>query len=445
MLAALARIGRNTFAALADTWSQIWFQPYSTIPLEIVRIGVGTPVFLHYLMATPFLFMFWGNTDWMPLDVARTYNQGPWEQSLLFYFSEPWHWIAFHVVFLFCGAAFVLGWRTAWVKWIFLIGHISYDYRNITISYGVQSISACLLFIMCLAPVGRAVSLDRLRAVRAAKRVNLEATVPPYISPWACACTRLIQIQMVTLWFYSGIEKIRGDEWWNGDGVWLALSTYEFYNPIALDVVSHHYWLINIATYSTILLEIIYPFLIWQRRTRPYMLAGAIFLHLMFFVLLRLVYFSAVMISGHMSFLLPEWLARWREAWKRTMGEMEMVYDGRCAFCVRSMAWFLAFDGLGQIKLRNFRTHPSPVVSDAQVEKALYTVLPDGRALAGFEAYRYVVLRVPGMWWMVPFFYTPVLSRLLGRPIYNWIASNRSRLSGLMRAEPATLNSEARV
>ena len=60
------------------------------------------------------------------------------------------------------------------------------------------------------------------------------------------------------------------------------------------------------------------------------------------------------------------------------------------------MAWFLAFDGLGQIKVRDFRTDPSPAVSDAQMEKALYLVLPDGRALPGFEAYRYVVPRVPG-------------------------------------------------
>ena len=54
--------------------------------------------------------------------------------------------------------------------------------------------------------------------------------------------------------------------------------------------------------------------------------------------------------------------------------------------------------------------------------------LPDSRALPGFEAYRYVVLHVPGLWWQVPFFYTPVHSRLFGHPIYNWIAANRSRL-----------------
>jgi predicted DCC family thiol-disulfide oxidoreductase YuxK len=105
-----------------------------------------------------------------------------------------------------------------------------------------------------------------------------------------------------------------------------------------------------------------------------------------------------------------------------------MVYDGTCGFCKRSMAWFLAFDGLGQIQIRDFRSSPSPVVSDEKMKTALYLVLPDGRALPGFETYRYVVLRVPGLWWLIPFFYVPLFSRLFGHPIYNWIAANRSRL-----------------
>jgi hypothetical protein len=51
-------------------------------------------------------------------------------------------------------------------------------------------------------------------------------------------------------------------------------------------------------------------------------------------------YFSCVMIMGHMSFVRPEWLARLGEAWKRKIGEMEMIYDGKCGFCIRSMACF---------------------------------------------------------------------------------------------------------
>jgi len=417
-------------AALGRSWSRIWFQDRSTSPLELARMGIGAALLLHYGMATPYLFTFWGDAGWMPRDLVLE-NIDFWTQSVFFYFSAPWQWIAFHFLFLVSCTALMIGWRTSWVKWIVLVGQISYEIRNPALFYGVDKILAGLLLILCLAPIGRAMSLDRVRAVRAAKRGRLKAKLPPYTSAWAGACTRLMQIQMAALFFYSGIEKLRGDEWWNGDAIWFLFVTNEYYSPLLLDLLARHYWLVNVATYSTILIELAFPFLIWQRRTRPYLLAAAIFLHLQFMFFMALYYFSFVMIMGHMSFVRPEWLARLGEAWKRRMGKMEMIYDGKCGFCVRSMVWLLAFDGLGQISIRNFRTNPSPVVSDAKMEKALYLVLPDGRALPGFEAYRYVVPRVPGLWWLIPFFYVPVLSRLFGHPIYNWVAANRSRLSAL--------------
>jgi predicted DCC family thiol-disulfide oxidoreductase YuxK len=429
VLAALARISAGAAAGFGRAWSALWFQSSPTTPLEITRIGLGAAMLFHYLMATPFLFVFWGDDGWLPKQTALDALENSWMLSVQFYFTAPWQWIAFHVVFLFACAAFMVGWRTSWVKWIVLIAEISYDHRNQTITYGVESILACMLVVLCFAPIGRALSLDRVRAVRAAKRHNLEATVPPYTSEWAGACTRLLQIQMATLFFYSGFGKVQGEEWISGDAVWSAISTYEFYNPIVVGFAARHYWLVTLASYSTILIELAYPFLIWQRKTRPYLLACAMFLHVMFVVCLGLVFFSFIMICGHLSFTRPEWLQAVGAWWKRRSGDMEMIYDGRCGFCVRSMAWLIAFDGLAQIRVRDFRTNPSPVVGDALVEKALYLVLPDGRALPGFEAYRYAVLRVPGLWWLVPFFYVPVLSRLLGHPIYNWVAANRSRLA----------------
>jgi predicted DCC family thiol-disulfide oxidoreductase YuxK len=424
-----ARVIGNAFAALGRAWSWFWFQSSVTAPMELTRMGVGAAILLHYGMATPFLFDLWGEAGWVPRALVLEDKTDPWLQSIFFYFTASWQWAAFHGLFLLCAAALMVGWRTSWVKWIVLIGQVSYDYRNPVLFYGVDKILACLLIILCVAPIGRALSLDRVRAVRTAKREKLEATLPPYGSSWAAACIRLMQIQMAVLFFYSAISKLRGDDWWDGDALWIVFTTGEHYNPVMLDLLASHYWLTNVGTYATVLIEIAFPFLIWQRRTRPYLLAAAIFLHVQFAVLMGLFYFSFVMVMGHMSFVRPEWLARLGQAWKRKIGDMEMIYDGRCGFCVRSMAWFLAFDGLEQIRIRDFRANPSPVISDTQVEKALYLVLPDGRALPGFEAYRYVVLRVPGLWWQVPFFYVPVLSRLFGHPIYNWIAAHRGRLS----------------
>jgi predicted DCC family thiol-disulfide oxidoreductase YuxK len=413
--------------SLRETWDCVWFEEMPTTMLDIARIGIGAAMLIHYTLAIPFLLLFWGD-DGLISRTQSLEDGGPWAYSVHFYFTAPWQWMAFHAVFLLGCAAFMAGWRTSWAKWIVLIGQISYAYRNPVLAYGVDKMLASLLLIQCVAPIGRALSLDRVRAVRAAKRGNLQASLPRYSSSRAGACTRLMQIQMAVLFFYSGVGKIRGDDWWDGDAMWQLFVTHEYYHGLMLQVLARQYWLGSIATYGTILIEIAFPFLIWQNRTRPYALAAAIFLHLQFAFLMGLFYFSFVMIMGHMSFLRPIWLDRLGTIWKQRMGDMEMIYDGRCGFCVRSMAWFLAFDGLQQVRARDFRTAPSPIVNDAQLEKALYLVLPDGRALPGFEAYRFVVPRVPGMWWMIPFFYLPVFSRLIGRPIYRWVAANRRSL-----------------
>jgi predicted DCC family thiol-disulfide oxidoreductase YuxK len=429
--AASAPTGKIRFAPLVRAWSRLWFQDKPTVPLEITRIGVGAALLLHYSIATPYLLTFWGDDGWVPRSVFMEDAADPWMQSVFFHFTAPWQWGAFHALFLFCCTALMLGWRTSWVKWLVLAGQVSYANRNLDLTYGVDAILACLLVILCFAPIGRALSLDRVRQVRRAKLANLAdlaARPPQFTSPWAFACTRLMQIQMAVLFFFSAADKLKGDDWWDGNAVWLVFSNIDYYNGVVLDILASHYWLANVATYATILIEIAFPFLIWQRRTRPFMLAGAIFLHLQFALLMNLYYFSFVMIMGHMSFVRRSWLTRLGAAWKRKMGDMEMIYDGACGFCKRSMARFLAYDGLAQIRVRDFRTNPSPLVSDEAMKQALHLVLPDGRTLPGFEAYRYVVLRVPGLWWQVPFFYIPVLSRLLGHPVYNWIAANRSRL-----------------
>jgi predicted DCC family thiol-disulfide oxidoreductase YuxK len=409
-------------------WVALWFRDAPTSPLELTRIGIGAALFINYALATPYLFDFWGEQGLVPRTLV--FDAGNWKRSVLFYTTAPWQLVGFHAVFLFCALALMLGWRTRWVKWLVLIGQLSYAHRDPVFVYGVDQVLACLLFILALAPIGRAISLDRVRQARAAKRIDIESRPPRYTSPWAGACTRLMQIQMAIILFFSALHKIRGNEWWNGDAIWLVFSLQENYYRPFLAVLAHHYWLVNFATYATILIEIGFPFLIWQRRTRPYMLAAAIFLHLNIAVFMGMPYFSFVMIMGHMSFIRPEWIEELSRIWKHKMGAMEMVYDGKCGFCVRSMIGLLAFDGLGQITTRNFRVAPSPVVSDAKLEKALYLALPDGRALPGFEAYRYVVLRVPGLWGLIPLFYLPVLSRLFGHPIYNWIAANRSKISG---------------
>ena len=199
-LVAFAQSVRSAHSALVGHWTRFWFESAPTTPLEIARIGVGAAMLINYALATPHLLTFWGSGGWIPL--AQIFDEADeWTHSLLFHLSQNWELFLFHMVFLFCCASLMLGWRTSWVKWVVLIGQVSYAYRNPILVYGVDKILCSLLVILCFAPIGRAISLDRVRAVRAAKKSNLAATLPRFESPWANACTRLMQIQMAILFF----------------------------------------------------------------------------------------------------------------------------------------------------------------------------------------------------------------------------------------------------
>lgn len=410
-------------------WNRLWFQEKNTVPLDVIRMGLGFLIFFNYAMFSPEdIVVLYGESGLFTRDVVPEMTQLN-QFSFFVYFDQPWQLLTFHYVFVVLCFCLFIGWQTRWVKWLVLIGHLSYFNRNEFVFYGVDTVLIALLLILCIAPIGSALSLDRVRRVRKYKKqYGLDAHPPLPVSQRGFACQRLMQFQMAVIYFSAGIEKLYGDMWWSGEAPWFAMVNNETaFFPMG--IFADHFWMINLMAYGTIFVEISYAFLIWSYKTRPYFLVAALILHLSIGILLGMYYFAAVMAFGHLAFMRRHWYARAGQWWRRKMGAMEMIYDGECGFCKRSMAAFLAFDGLHQISVRDYRTNPSPVVASEKVDKALYLVTRDKQAIPGFDAYRYAVLRVPGLWWQVPLFYVPFVSKLAGRPIYNWIAANRGVIS----------------
>ncbi len=412
---------------IAERWQCLWFQSETSFNLDVIRMGLGFCMLFAYAGLTPYVGELYSDQGWISDQAVYLYRDHPWFQSLFFYLPDQYQ-LAAHWVFLVSCLLFAVGWKTRYVKWLVLVFQISYAYRNPLITYGVDSILCSVLFILCLAPIGHSLSLDRWAELKRAKLQDLHQHPPAYQSIYLFMFRRLVQIQMAIFFLFAGIEKLRGEYWWSGDALWVALNNYEYTN-IPLGFFAEHYWLINLLTYFTLLVEAGYFYLIWQRSTRPWFLGAAITLHLGIAILMGLYYFSLVMIFCHLSFVRREWYTRLFDWWRNKMGRMEMIYDGECGFCKRSMAWTLAFDGLQQISIRDYRRSASPLVSKEESDLALYAVNHRDEKFAGFDAYRYVVLRVPGLWWLVPLFYIPWLSRAVGRPLYLWIASHRHVIS----------------
>jgi hypothetical protein len=174
--------------------------------------------------------------------------------------------------------------------------------------YGVDQVAISLLFILCLAPIGRALSVDHLLALRAVRRPGSALPLLLEPGPWAAACARLVQLQMAIVFLFSGFTKLGGKEWLQGRALWSVFSRNEMYNGPILDLLARFPLVDSAATYAVLAIELVYPALIWPQRTRPYLLVAALLLHLQIGLWMGMPYFACVMSLGHLSFLPWPWL-----------------------------------------------------------------------------------------------------------------------------------------
>ena len=101
--------------------------------------------------------------------------------------------------------------------------------------------------------------------------------------------------------------------------------------------------LINLLTHSSLLLELVYPVLIWVKLLRPLLLAGVAVLHLGIAVTSPgLAEFALAMLAANLAFVSGPWL-RGLVTGADQPG-LTVLYDGACPRCRASMALILAAD-----------------------------------------------------------------------------------------------------
>ena len=107
---------------------------------------------------------------------------------------------------------------------------------------------------------------------------------------------------MCIVYLFAGLGKLQGNTWWNGEAIWGAFASHE-YQTMDFTWLCDYMWLVNLMTLTALTWEIVYPFLIWPRLTRPIMLILAFLVHLGIGVAMGMVEFGLIMIIGNMAFI----------------------------------------------------------------------------------------------------------------------------------------------
>ena len=110
----------------------------------------------------------------------------------------------------------------------------------------------------------------------------------------------------------------------------------------------------------------------------------------------------------------------------------EVLFDGQCPFCIRSMIqlkyfdWFdrLAFSDVIQRWPSLAKANPARTLDDYLQE--MYVILPNRSEYKGYFAFREIMKHVPALWPLLILFYLPFASTL-GPKIYEFLAARRQR------------------
>jgi len=248
--------------------------------------------------------------------------------------TDPvWMWVVNSTVLTFM-LFFAIGFCTQITAVLTWLAMLSYINRAQTSLFGMDAIMVVIVLYLMIGPSGSALSVDRLiaryRAIRRARKAHLPRpeAQPPVPSVSANLAIRLLQVHFCIIYLVAGLSKLQGPMWWNGTAVWATMVNFEFCpmrNRLyadALRFLAEHRWLWEMVTTGgtlfTLVFEISFPFLIWNPRLRRLVITAAVLLHLGIALVMGLVSFSIIMLTGVLSFVPSEAVRRFLNtlAWR---------------------------------------------------------------------------------------------------------------------------------
>jgi hypothetical protein len=254
--------------------------------LALVRIGVALVVLADLLPRFPHALELY-STAGLPMPVPLWSDQGPCVPAL-----RPEWAVTLHGAAIFLALAVLVGWQTrlALPALFGLYGYFTLlDLPGSMSKYGL--LAAHVLLVLVPSQCGAVFSVDALTWRRD------RADGPPRAPVWP---RRLIQLLVVSLYLGAANE----DAGHHPLGQLLAFST-----PLVL-----------LLSYATVFFQILFPFLVWVRKVRYWILALGVLFHLSHGPTLDIWIFPAMVVVCYAAFIEEEDCRRFASAARRVAG-----------------------------------------------------------------------------------------------------------------------------
>jgi len=179
----------------------------------------------------------------------------------------------------------LVGYRTRLAAVVAWLTHLALITSGSMSCYGVDHFAHIGLFYCVWFPVGHALSLDR-----SAGRVAGGPTYEAWLS------LLVLRLHVCVIYTFSGVAKMLGEQWWNGEAIWRAVMAAYQDGLIDGSFLAEVPWLAVAMGWGTLLLEAGVVAFVWHPVSRRLWLVGIVGMHLGIAVVLGLWTFAAVMI-----------------------------------------------------------------------------------------------------------------------------------------------------
>jgi len=270
---------------------RFFFKPARVAPFAVLRIGLAVVLLAQALQVAPVFHEIYAHGGYLRGSLMDSFapNHLPAVGRLLTRLAQ--HGVAESAVLSACGVLYIgslvgllLGWRTrlvcvaAWLLHLFFMMLAPYT------TYGADDFANIFLFYLMFAPAGAVASLDQ----RSGRSVDLRRASNRLV-------LRVMQLHLCITYLFAGVQKARGEQWWDGEAIWRSLVAHG-YQLFDLTWLALCPTLAAVLGWLVLVVEIGYPVFIWPRLTRRPWIAAVVALHVGIAVFMGLHVFGAVMI-----------------------------------------------------------------------------------------------------------------------------------------------------
>jgi uncharacterized membrane protein YphA (DoxX/SURF4 family) len=208
--------------------------------------------------------------------------------------------LGIHIVAASCLSLGILTRWSAGVAWLTLA---SLHHRNPLVTYGADEVMRIMTFLLVFSRAGEVLSVDHWWAQRSGHRAAGDAAG----TAW---CTRLMQLQVSTVYFQAFLSKFSGATWLKGTAVFYAVEVPK-YRRARLPRLARSLAGSRVMTWGTMAVECALGPFVWIRELRPAVIASAVVMHLGMEVFMNLHLFGPTMMVCLTLFIDPHTVARW--------------------------------------------------------------------------------------------------------------------------------------